>query len=74
MAQYHQRAFTSSFINYVYKDMYKIVLTLIFITFKVVSQCSHQPTTSSGGKSAICILHEDNLSGVKGRVTIHQEN
>ena len=55
--------------------MYKTIIILFLVIFQTLSSCPHHNTNKiSKGKSAICILHEDNHSGVKGIVTIHQEN
>ena len=50
---------------------------LLILTFSVLQSeakcpCSQNITTQASGKSALCILHEDNHSGVKGIVTLHQ--
>lgn len=53
--------------------MQKTIILLILIVFQADGQChKHEKREVVKGKSAICILHEDNKSGVKGIVTIHQ--
>jgi len=50
-----------------------ILLTLLVAAYSLSCGCSHKQKKIEG-KSAICILHPDNNSGVRGIVTIHQEN
>jgi hypothetical protein len=57
---------------------YMRVLLLCLISLLIAVQpkcaCRKQKILKSEGKSAISILHPDGNSGVRGIVTIHQQN
>lgn len=56
--------------------MHKILSLIVLSLVLSSSQCSCpcEKKTISAGKSALCILHPDNNSGVRGIVTIHQSH
>lgn len=53
-----------------------LLLCLIGFFAAVESKCAcgRQKTPKNEGKSAISILHPDGNSGVRGIVTLHQQN
>ena len=53
--------------------MIKIVIVLFILLLGIEAGCPCQAKKKNqSGRSALCILNEDNNSGVKGIVTIHQ--
>jgi len=53
--------------------MIKIVIVLFVLLLGIEAGCPCQAKKKNqSGRSALCILNEDNNSGVKGIVTIHQ--
>lgn len=51
-----------------------ILLSLLLFLFSTSACPAHQHNIQESSKSAICILHPDNNSGVRGIVTIYQEH
>lgn len=55
--------------------MIKVVVVILVVMGMAIAgpgcPCHHK-TSKETGRSAICILHPDNNSGVRGIVTMHQ--
>ena len=55
--------------------MQKVIILSLLLILKVTTKCPCSSKKSVvEGKSALCILHPDNDSGVRGLVTIYQQN